>query len=55
VKLVAEARCTVREPRGRGTSAVGSRYQATTGEGNRLRRLSTALVNCRVCEVAIAL
>jgi hypothetical protein len=31
----------VREPRGRGTSSVGSRYQATTSEDSRLRRLST--------------
>jgi hypothetical protein len=28
---------TVREPRGRGTSAVGIRYQATVVDTNRLR------------------
>jgi hypothetical protein len=30
----------VREPRVRRTSAVGSRYRATTGEDSRMRRLS---------------
>jgi hypothetical protein len=32
---------TVREPRRRGMSDVGSRYQEASGEGNSLRRLST--------------
>jgi hypothetical protein len=43
---------TVREPRVRRTSAAGSRYQATTGEYT--AHLKDA-VNCRVCELAIAL
>jgi hypothetical protein len=41
-KQAAEAPETVRETRERGTSAVRSRHQATTGEDNsRLRRLRT--------------
>jgi hypothetical protein len=32
-----------------------SRYQATSDEDSRLRRLSAAVVNCRVCELTMAL
>jgi hypothetical protein len=47
---------TVREPRERGTPAVGSRYQATTGEATADREdLVRALVNCTVCELTLAL
>lgn len=42
-KLVAEDRASLREPRGRGTSATESCYQATAGEDcNRLRRPSVS-------------
>jgi hypothetical protein len=46
----------VGEFRERGTSAVESRYQATTG-GNitECEDLVCAVVNCRVCELAIVL
>jgi hypothetical protein len=45
-----------REPRVRGTSAVGSRYQITTGEDTAdWKVLVRAVVNCRVCELATAL
>jgi hypothetical protein len=44
------------EPRVSGTSAVGVRYQATTGEETAdWKDLMRAVVNCRVCELAIAL
>jgi hypothetical protein len=47
---------TFREPRGRGMSAVGSRYQATTSEDKAdLEDLVRAAVMCCVCELAIAL
>jgi hypothetical protein len=40
-QLVAEVTGTIREPRGRGTSAVGSRYQTTaSGDSNRLENTS---------------
>jgi hypothetical protein len=46
----------VRETRGRGAFAVGSRYQATSGEDTAdWENLLLAVVNCRVCELAIAL
>jgi hypothetical protein len=46
----------VRGPRIRGTSAVGSLYQATTGEDTEdLEDLVRVVMNCRVCELAIAL
>jgi ribosomal protein L37AE/L43A len=46
----------VRGCRVRGTSAVGSRYQATTGEHTAsCEELVRAVANCRVCELAIAL
>jgi hypothetical protein len=45
------------KPRGTGTSAFGSRYQATTGEdtAEQTEELVCAVVNYRVCELAIAL
>jgi hypothetical protein len=47
---------TVREPRGRGTSTVGSRYQATTGEDTAdWKDLLRAVVNCSVCELTTTL
>jgi hypothetical protein len=46
----------VREPRERGTSAVGSHYQATTGENTaNCEDLVLAGVNCKECELVIAL
>jgi hypothetical protein len=40
----------------RGTSAVGSPYQATTGEDTaEWEALVRAVVNCRLCEIAITL
>jgi hypothetical protein len=46
----------VREPRGRGASAVGSRYRATTGEDTAdSENVVPAVVSCRVRELAIAL
>jgi hypothetical protein len=46
----------VREPSVRATSAVESRYQALTGADTADREdLVRAVVNCRVCELAIAL
>jgi hypothetical protein len=46
----------VREPRVRGTSAVGSPYRAMTGEVKGERKdLTLVVVNRRVCELAIAL
>jgi hypothetical protein len=47
---------TVREPRARRTPAVGSRYQTTTGEDSRLRRLSACcseLQSVRIRDSAI--
>jgi hypothetical protein len=47
---------TVREPSSRGTSAVGSRYQATTGEDTAdWEDLVRALAIRRVCELEIEL
>jgi hypothetical protein len=44
------------EPRGRGTSPVGSHYQTMTGEDTAdWEDLVHAVVNCRVCESMIAL
>jgi hypothetical protein len=41
-----------REPRGRGTSAIESRYRATTGEDTAdWKYLMRAVVNCRACEL----
>jgi hypothetical protein len=51
-------RCTgtVREPRVRGTSAFGSRYRARANEDTAgWEDLVRAVVNCSVCELAIAL
>jgi hypothetical protein len=46
----------VREPRGRGTSAVGSRHAAATGEDTTNWENSVrVVVNCSVCILAIAL
>jgi hypothetical protein len=46
----------MREPRGRGTSAVRSHYQITTGEDSRLRGLSACCSELQcVCELALAL
>jgi hypothetical protein len=46
----------VLEPRVKGTSTVGNRYQATTGEGTAdWEDLVRAVVSCKVCELAIAL
>jgi hypothetical protein len=46
----------IQEPRVRRTSAVESRYQTTTGEDTAdWEDLVRAVVNCRVCESAIAL
>jgi hypothetical protein len=46
----------VREPRVRGTSAVRSRYQATTGEDTAdWKDLVRDVVNCRECELMIAI
>jgi hypothetical protein len=46
----------VREPRVRGTSAVGSRYWTTTGEDTAdWKDLVRVVVNFRVCKSAIAL
>jgi hypothetical protein len=45
-----------REPRGRGTSSIEGRYLATTSEDTTdWEDLVGAVVNCRVCELAIAL
>jgi hypothetical protein len=45
----------VREPRVRGKSAAGSRYQITSGDDTADRKdLVRALVNCRVCKLATA-
>jgi hypothetical protein len=38
----------VREPRGRGTSAVGSRYQATVSEDVAVDTSMYVIVNCKV-------
>jgi hypothetical protein len=47
---------TVREHWGKGTPAVGSCYQATTGEDTAdWEDLVRAVVNCRECELTIAL
>jgi hypothetical protein len=47
---------TVREARTRGTSAVGSHYQKKTGEDTEdWKDLRCAVVNCKECELAIAL
>jgi hypothetical protein len=44
----------VPEPRVRGTSAVERRYQATAGKKTAdCKDLVRAVVNCRVCELAI--
>jgi hypothetical protein len=44
------------EPRVRGTSADGSRYQAVTGEDTADRKdIACAVVNGRMCESVIAL
>jgi hypothetical protein len=46
----------IREPRVRRTSAAGSRYQTTTGEDTAdWKDLVRAVVNCRVCELVLAL
>jgi hypothetical protein len=47
----------IREPRVRGTSAVGRRYQATTGEDtiHTGKDLVCDVVNFRMCKLAIAL
>jgi hypothetical protein len=46
----------IRESRVSGTSAVGSRYQTTTGEKTAdWNDIVRAIVNCRVCELAILL
>jgi hypothetical protein len=46
----------IRVPRVRGTSVVESRCQTTTGEDKAdCEDLLRAVVNCRVCELAIAL
>jgi hypothetical protein len=46
----------VREPQGKGTSAVGSRYQTTTGEDTAdSENLVRTVVNCRMCELVIVL
>jgi hypothetical protein len=43
----------VREPTERGSSAVGSRYQATTSEDREdWEDLVRVVVNCKVCELA---
>jgi hypothetical protein len=46
----------VPEPIVKGTSAIGSRYQATTGKNTaHWEDVVRAVVICRVCELAIAL
>jgi hypothetical protein len=45
----------VREPNVNGTSTIDSRYQATTSERQQTEQLVSAVVNCRVCELAITL
>jgi hypothetical protein len=46
----------VQEPRVRGTSTVGNRYQTTTGDDTAERKdLVRAIVNCTVCELAVPL
>jgi hypothetical protein len=46
---------TVREPRGRGMSTIGSHYQTTGEDTVDWEDLVHAVVNCKVCEFAIAL
>jgi hypothetical protein len=56
--LEADSRGTgiVRKLTVKGTSAVGSRYEATTGKDTaKCEDLVLAVVNRRVCELAIAL
>jgi hypothetical protein len=45
----------IREPRVKGTSVVGRRYQITTGEDAGCKDLVRVIVKSRVCELAIAL